>query len=206
MKSRFLGLIAIVCVQSPLYAQGVDDNLAPPRCDYGDPHPDYAEGLAPFSFLIGDYVVTGHIWLAEQQRWSPPQPGVYSRWVGYYGLNGMAIYDEWFNQDLALDPNSSGGINVRTFDADANVFNMMWIATRAQQVSELAAQFEEGVLTMRQVYPERDDFYAEFFVEDDDNWHRIDYRPDEQTGVWVKNVRLNATRIPCPDQSQSPAE
>jgi hypothetical protein len=192
-----LAVIAVLAVQGPGDAQEPPDTLAAPRCEYGQPHPDYAEQLAPFSFLIGDYVVTGHIWLDPQQGWSPPRPGVFSRWVGYYGLNGTAIYDEWFNQDLALDPASGGGVNVRLFDPDAGVFKMMWIATGQRQVTELTAQLEDGVLTMRQVYPERDDFYAEFFVEDENNWHRIDYRRDDESGAWRRNVRLNATRLPC---------
>jgi len=50
---------------------------------------------------------------------------------------------------------------------------------------------------MTQIYPERPDFYAEFYVEDKDHWSRVDYRRDKETGDWVRNVKLAATRIPC---------
>ncbi len=163
-------------------------------CDYGAPHADAPAELAEFAFLIGDYKITMHRWLGES--WSPPQPGVTARWNGYYGLGGMAIYDEWFNPDPAQNPAAPRGVNVRMYDPDAEEWDMMWIATSGKQVQDLRAKVIDGVLTMWQVYPERPDFRATFHVEDENRWSRVSYGKDEN-GDYVKQFRLAATRLPC---------
>ncbi len=170
-------------------------DIAPPRCDYGQPHPDAPPEQEQFDFLIGDYTVTLHKWLGA--GWSPPQPGVTARWNGWYGLGGMAIVDEWYSPDPAQDPNAGRGINVRMYDPEAGEWDMMWIATSGNQVQDLRAELVDGVLRMWQVYPERPGFKAEFIIEDADHWARISYGQDKN-GDWVKQFKLAATRIPCP--------
>ena len=169
--------------------------LAPPRCDYGQPHPDAPAEMMQFAFLIGDYTVKFHAWRDEQ--WTPPQPGATARWNGHYGLGGMAIVDEWFNPDPGLDPDAPRGVNVRMWDPKTEEWDMMWIATGAHQVQDLRAQVKDGKLTMWQVYPERENFKAIFEVTDDDHWARISYTKNE-AGEWQKQFKLAATRVPCP--------
>lgn len=168
--------------------------IAPPRCEYGKPHPDAPAEMSQFAFLIGDYKITLHAWRGG--RWSPPQPGVTARWNGWYGMDGMAIVDEWHNPDPAQDRSAPRGVNVRMYDPEAEEWDMMWIATGGHQVQDLRAKMKDGKLAMRQVYPERPDFFAEFEVEDADHWARISYTKDEK-GEWVRQYKLAATRIPC---------
>ncbi|MEM7365686.1 MAG: hypothetical protein AAF525_16835 [Pseudomonadota bacterium] len=168
--------------------------VAPATCDYGKVHPNAPKEIAQFDFLVGDYQVTMHQWLGKQ--WSPPQPGVTARWNGYYGLDGMAIVDEWFHPDPAQKPDSSRGINVRMYDTQSDIWKMMWVATGAFTVQDLRAEVRDGVLTMWQVYPDRANFKATFHVDDADNWHRVSYTQDKD-GEWVEQFMLKATRISC---------
>ena len=168
---------------------------APPKsCDYGAPHAEAPEELSQFAFLVGDYQVRFHAWI--NGTWSPPQPGRTARWNGYYGLNGMAIIDEWYSPDPATDPNGPRGINVRMYDPDAEEWDMMWVDTTGRQVQDLRAKVIDGDLTMWQEYPDRPNFLATFHVEDADNWHRISYVKDEE-GNWVEQFKLVASRLEC---------
>ncbi len=168
--------------------------LAPPRCEYGKPHPNAPNEMAQFGFLIGDYKIHLHAWRGDE--WSPPQPDVTARWNGWYGLGGMAIYDEWFNPDPAIDPDAGRGVNVRMYDPDERIWKMMWISTPGRIVQDLRAEVRDGMLTMWQVYPDRPDFKAIFNVRDEDHWERISFTHDEN-GNWVRQYKLAATRIPC---------
>ena len=175
-------------------AEQTEPAIAPPRCDYGAPHPNAPAELSQFAFLIGDYDITGHAWTGT--GWTPPRPGPHSRWNGWYGLGGMAIYDEWYSPDPGIDPDAPRGINVRFYDSKTSKWKMMWIATGAGQVQDLRAEMRDGKLTMWQVYPDRPDFLADFTVVDEDHWYRTGYGKDEQ-GEWVPQFKLTATRIPC---------
>lgn len=168
--------------------------LAAPMCDYGERHPDAPDELSQFEFLIGDYMVQFHAY--RNGAWTPPQPGRFARWNGYYGLGGMAIIDEWFDPDPAIDPVSPRGVNVRIFDTESAEWKMMWVHTGSNQVQDLRAEMRDGKITMWQVYPDRPNFLADFTVEDEDNWHRVSYVKDE-AGDWRPQFKLSATRIPC---------
>ncbi|WP_370336473.1 hypothetical protein [Parvularcula marina] len=172
-------------------------DLAPPRCDYGAPNENAPEELSQFAFLIGDYTISAHAW--QNGAWSPPRPGTPARWNGYYGLEGMAIVDEWYGRDPGIEPETGRGINVRMWDAEDGEWDMMWIATAGRQVQDLRAKVMDGVLTMWQVYPERPEFKATFHIEDEDHWARISYVPDEN-GEWQPQFKLAATRIPCGEE------
>ena len=164
------------------------------RCDYGRPHPDAPAEFAQFAFLVGDFDITSHAWTG--QGWTPPRPGPHARWNGYYGLGGMAIYDEWFDPDPATDPRSPRCVNVRMYDPQDSMWKMMWVATGTVQVQDLRAELREGKLTMWQVYPDRPNFLADFTVDDEDHWYRVSYLPDGEGG-WLPQFKLRATRIPC---------
>jgi hypothetical protein len=159
-------------------------------CDPGTPHPNAAEQINQFAFLIGDHEVTLHAWSAN--GWTPPRP-LNARWRGWYGLDGMTIQDEWSDPD----PNTGGlGVNIRLYDADENVWKMMWVSTSGRQVQELRAQMQGGELRMWQVYPERPGWKAVFEVLDEQRWARVSYQQDAQ-GTWQPQFRLEARRQPC---------
>ena len=189
--------LALACAAPSTVAEEANDGLAPARCDVGAPHPNAPAELAQFAFLVGDYKVTFHGWQGEE--WSQAQPGRQARWNGWYGLGGMAIYDEWYGEDPGVNPDTSRGVNVRMYDPEAEEWDMMWIATLGSQVQDLRAKVIDGTLTMWQVYPDRANFRAEFVVEDEDHWARISYTKDDN-GEWVKQFKLAASRIPCAEK------
>lgn len=192
-RAGFTGFLVLIAASFGAvgFAQDVS---APETCEFGQPHPSAPAEWSEFGFLIGDYQIELHAWLGS--GWSPPQPGVTARWNGRYGLGGMAIVDEWFNPDPAQDQNAQRGINVRMYDPEAAEWDMMWVATGGHQVQDLRAKLIDGKLTMWQVYPERDDFKAEFEVTDADHWARIEYAKSE-SGDWAPRFKLAASRIPC---------
>ncbi|MGI9626222.1 MAG: hypothetical protein ACR2QM_05245 [Longimicrobiales bacterium] len=194
--SFFVAAILPLLGSAELVGQSTTEepSRAPPRCDYGEPHAAAPPELAEFSFLVGDFEITSHAWTGS--GWTPPRPGPRARWNGWYGLGGMAIYDEWFDPDPGLDPNAPRGVNVRYYDADQSQWQMMWIATGVGQVADLRAELRDGKLTMWQVYPDRPGFLADFTVEDPDHWHRVSYTKNDKD-EWTPQFKLAATRIPC---------
>lgn len=162
-------------------------------CDHGTPHPDAPPQTAQFGFLIGDFDIALRAWQGE--GWSPPRAEG-ARWNGRYGLNGMAIYDEWF--DPGPDrPDGVWGVNVRSFDPAEGLWKIMWLSLPTRQVQDMRATVRDGTLTMWQVYPERPDWQAQFEIIDADHWARISFRRDGPGAPWLPEFRLEATRIPC---------
>ena len=194
--ARLSSLLAAASLSSVLIAQDTQ-TLAIPKCNYGAPHAEAPAEMAQFDFLIGDFTITGHAWLGS--TWSPPRPNAPpSRWNGRYILGGMAIEDEWYQTDPAIDPQSARGINIRMWDQDAAEWDMMWVHTGEKQVTDLRAKMIDGKLTMWQEYPERPNFKSYFERMGPDSWHRVSLLQDEN-GELTKQFRLLATRIPCPD-------
>ncbi len=197
-----LGVIALVgCTSIPPASESsegvsvsVEPGPAAARCAYGQVHPDAPAEIEQFGFLIGDFEITSHI--MTPNGWSPPRPGPRARWNGWWGLGGLAVYDEWYDPDPGLDPAAPRGVNVRYYDDQAAVWKMMWISDTGRQVQDLRAELRDGKLTMWQVYPERPDFLADFTVENPDHWYRISYVKDE-AGEWTPQYKLRASRIAC---------
>ena len=165
----------------------------PAACDFGRPNPEAPPETAQFAFLIGEFHISLHGWQGD--GWTPPRAEG-ARWNGRYGLNGMAIYDEWFDPS-ADDTDGTWGVNVRTYDPAEQLWKMMWISLPTRQVQDLRAEVRDGTLTMWQVYPERPGWKAEFEVTDADHWARISFVQDPATGAWQPQYRLAASRIPC---------
>lgn len=167
---------------------------APIHCEHGEPHPNAPEELSQFEFLIGDFEITSHV--MTPAGWSPPRPGPRARWNGFYSMAGMMITDEWYDPDPGANPDAPRGVNVRMFDEASNEWKMMWVATGAARVLDLRAKANDDKVRMWQVYPTQIDLVADFFVEDEDHWHRISYVQDD-AGEWQPQFKLRATRLTC---------
>ena len=141
-----------------------------------------------FDFLIGQHEVTLHAWTGT--GWTPPRP-VNAKWNGRRGLDGLAIYDEWFDPQQG-----SKGVNVRVFDPEEQLWKMMWISAPAYQVQDLRAQERDGVLRMWQIYPERPGWHAEFEQLGPCQWARVDFQEDS-SGESQPRFRLVATKEAC---------
>ena len=163
---------------------------SPDTCAHLKPSNKAPEKIAQFAFLIGEHDVTLHAWTGNQ--WTPARP-IKARWRGWYGLQGMAIFDEWLDPDPTR---GNVGINVRFFDDAEDLWKMMWISTGGRQVQDLRAAIQDGSLTMWQVHPPRPGWKAEFEVIDSQSWARNSYKQNAQ-GDWVPEFRLVATRTAC---------
>ncbi|MCR9259256.1 MAG: hypothetical protein NXH95_06010 [Pseudomonadaceae bacterium] len=178
----FCCLAALISVSATQHAEAVE-------CDSSNA----PETLTDFSFLIGRHEVSLHAWTGE--AWTPPRPTI-AEWRGWYGLDDMAIYDEW--KDPGAEP-SNIGINVRFYDDQENLWKMMWISSSGRQVQDLRAEFVQGKLTMWQVYPPREGWKAEFDVIDSGSWSRTSFVQDD-TGEWQPQFKLVARRTHCEDR------
>jgi hypothetical protein len=168
-------------------------SAAASECDFGQMNPNAPPETTQFGFLIGNFTVTLHAW--RDEAWTPPRPAG-ARWNGWWGLNGMAVYDEWYDPSPD-DPDGTSGVNVRSFNAETGQWTMMWVALPFHQVQDLRAEVQDGVLTMWQVDPERPGWKADFEIIDADRRARVDYIQDPEGGAWTPRFRLEATRIPC---------
>lgn len=186
---------AAAAVSALLFAAALAARAGADACDVGRPHAEAPPQMRQFAFLLGEFEITLHAWQGE--GWSPPRPAR-ARWNGRYGLNGMAIYDEWYDPGPD-EPVASWGVNVRTFDPAAGLWKMMWISLPTRQVQDLRAELRDGTLTMWQVYPERPGWKAEFEIVDADHWARVSYRQEGPAAPWTPEFRLAASRIPCGD-------
>lgn len=167
------------------------------RCgNYGAPHPDMPEEFAQFAFLIGDFDVAFLNWDAEAGIWGEPQP--YSaRWNGYYGLNGRAIIDEWYDPGFGYREQAGAGINIRIYDTDEGRWETAWHYTANHEVRELHQQLrEDGRLWLWQVYPEAPERRVWFENYGNGEWARISQRQTSD-GAWVNAVKLYARRASC---------
>lgn len=195
---NFMGKIRVKIITAVVLlfvCQSIHAEVSAPRCDGGVIHQNAPPETAQFSFLVGDFSVTLHVW--KETTWSPARP-TNARWNGWYGLNGMTIVDEWYDPEPAIDANGGRGINVRMYDPEEKIWKMMWISTSGKQVTDLRANMVDGVLTMWQVFPEqKSKTKSEFRVIDSDHWERISFVPGEEEGEWIPQYRLVATRIPC---------
>ena len=172
------------------------DEIAPPGCEYGSPHPDAPPEMAQFDFLIGDYSIVVSRWVEGEWQAVPVAGYGPARWNGRYILGGMAIEDEWYDKDPGIDSMATRGVNVRMWDAEAAEWDMMWVYTGNRAVTDLRAKVIGDRLEMWQVTPYRPNFRAYFERVDADRWNRITLMPDAE-GRWNPTVRLEATRIPC---------
>ena len=164
-----------------------------PICDVGAPHAGNPAETAQFEFMLGTHEVTLHAWQAASSNWTPPRP-INAEWNGYWGLDGAAIVDEWFDPPSSPDDLAARGVNVRIYDPASAEWKMMWVARPGYQVQDLRAKVEPDGLTMWQVYPERANWKAVFEILDERRWARTSYQRATADADWQPQFRLVATR------------
>ncbi|WP_420433834.1 hypothetical protein [Hyphobacterium sp.] len=189
-----LSMLAALGLAATAHAQVTGEGTT--RCgDYGAPHPDAPEAFAQFAFIIGDFDVGYRTWDAEAEAWAEPQ--FQARWNGYYGLNGRAIIDEWFDPGYGYREQSGTGINIRLYDADEGRWETAWHYTANFEVRELHQEMrEDGRLWLWQVYPEASERRVWFETLDNGEWARFEQQQNE-AGDWVNAVMLHAVPADC---------
>ncbi|MEM6639716.1 MAG: hypothetical protein AAF610_07425 [Pseudomonadota bacterium] len=191
---RYVTLLGATLLASTAGADG-HAAASTDNCHMGTVNKAAPSELAQFSFLIGDWSVDMHRWQTDQ--WSPPRPQK-AFWRGRYALGGMAIYDEWFDIDPAVDASTPRGANLRMFDTKNAVWQMTWLHTQAYSPTDLSAKERDGNMVMWQNHPEGPSWEAEFEVVSDNQWVRTHYALDED-GKRSPLFRLVANRTACRD-------
>ena len=196
MKHLSATLLAAALIAAPAAAQVTGAGTV--RCgDYGEPHADMPEEFDQFAFMIGDFDVAVRNWDGEADAWG--EPLYHARWNGYYGMDGRAIIDEWFDPGYGYRPESGAGINVRIYDETAGLWKTAWHYTSNNEVRELHQEVrEDGYLWLWQVYPEVAERDIHFEQYGPDHWGRVTRIADPETGAPVNSRLLDAVRAECP--------
>ncbi|WP_421787764.1 hypothetical protein [Hyphobacterium sp.] len=189
-----LSMLAVALLTGAASAQVTGEGTE--RCgDYGAPHPDAPPEFAQFAFIIGDFDVGYRTWDAEAGGWLEPQ--FQARWNGYYGLNGRAVIDEWFDPGYGYRAESGTGINIRLYDEGEGRWETAWHYTANYEVRELHQELrEDGRLWLWQVYPEAPQRRVWFETFDDGEWARFEQRRND-AGEWANAVMLHAIPADC---------
>ncbi|MEM7690336.1 MAG: hypothetical protein AAF291_15065 [Pseudomonadota bacterium] len=188
-----VGLVSLCGAASSAFAEG--PQLAPPLCDYGAVSDQAPEQLSQFDFLIGDFTITGRVW--SDGAWGPEITSPRARLVGRYILDGRAIQDEWYDNDLGLNPASTRGVTTRIYDTKKAEWAVSWFSIDAPVITRLSVSMEDGRLTMRTGDPAEPNYDAVFDRDGPDRWTRTAFRTEAdgtRTNLW----QAIATRIPCP--------
>ncbi len=165
-------------------------------CDFGAPNPDAPAEIEQFAFMVGNHRVEAHVW--TEDGWS--EEYFEAEWHGRWGLDGMAIVDEWHGVVFSPDIPQNLGVNVRVYDEETGRWNMVWQQTQNSESQVLQAEMrDDGYLHMWRVYPDGPEPKSLFFeVIDDGHWVRFDHTILED-GTTVPRLRIDAYEIPCED-------
>jgi hypothetical protein len=140
--SRLLltALILLIGPTRPAAAAPQDDHLMDQvEQKFGKVNPNAPAALSRFAFLIGQWRCEARVRLANGE-WQTLQ----GTWVGRFILDGYAIADEYRMTD------SSGeliglGMNLRTYDAAKQTWNMKWLNALAGTWVDLVQEELGGV-------------------------------------------------------------
>ncbi len=169
------------------------------HCDYGERHASMPAEFDQYAFMIGDFRIEAR--RGQGEGWSPKGPRE-PLWRGKYIMNGMAIMDEWFGVDPAIDPQAGRGVNIRFWDAPEEKWKIAWQHTTDPEVRTLESSVDEdGLLRLYRIHDEKFAASAEgqkiyFEIYDKDHWARITEKRDEN-GDYKPQLKLEAFRIAC---------
>lgn len=97
--------------------------------------------------------LVGH-WLCESE--SRQQDGTWQKspnkatWSWYYVLDGYAVQDVW--QPSGQSPGAAMGTNLRSYDAENNIWNVVWTTTSNPTLEQYRSAYRNGEL---HIYAER---------------------------------------------------
>jgi hypothetical protein len=106
---------------------------------FGRPNPNAPEPLSRFAFLIGKWRCDASVELANGERQT-----FQATWEGSFILDGYAIADEYRMINLDGDLIVLG-MNLRTYDAKKQTWNMKWLNALAGTWTDLGAEELGGV-------------------------------------------------------------
>lgn len=106
------------------------------------PHPDAPEALMEYGQLVGNWQCKS-LGLQPDGSWKEAK-GV-NTWTWYYVLDGHAIQDVWkpsANADGKIFP----GTNLRTYDAETGLWNIIWTITSSARIESFKSSFRNDII------------------------------------------------------------
>ncbi len=107
--------------------------------EFGKPNPNAPAALSRFAFLIGRWRCEARVRLANGEL-----QALQATWLGRFILDGYAIADEYRMTDASGDLTVLG-INLRTYDAANQTWNMKWLNALAGTWVDLGPEELGGV-------------------------------------------------------------
>lgn len=136
-------LMALLLRNGPTRGQSTtvmeQDRMDKADQEFGQVNPNSPAALSRFAFLIGRWRCDAKLKLADGE-WQTFQ----ATWIGRFILDGYAIEDEYrmkgpSGELIVL------GLNIRTYDAAKQVWNIKWLNALTGSWTDLAAQDLGGV-------------------------------------------------------------
>jgi hypothetical protein len=107
--------------------------------EFGKPNPNAPAALSQFAFLVGRWRCDVKV-RAANGDWQT----LHATWIGRFILDGHAIADEYRMAGLSGEPIVLG-VNLRTYDASKQVWNMKWMNALAGTWVDLGPKELGGV-------------------------------------------------------------
>lgn len=144
--------------------------------------------LAQFGVYLGDWDIEDERLQQDGTTW---EPGVGARWRFVCVGNGVAIQDYWL-------PNHGGmGTNLRTYDLETGMWEIVWTASNAPGLTHIRAKRDDasGRIIMRFVAPtEGVPKRIIFFPPAEDGWRWQQEWSFDGGASWTPVYRIKATR------------
>lgn len=104
------------------------------------PNENAPEQVKEFGQLVGDWSCAGEN-LNPDGEWQK-SPGR-ATWSWYYILEGFGVQDVWL-PDREQNPNAPMGTNVRTFDPETGLWEVVWATQAVPKFDRYKASFRNG--------------------------------------------------------------
>ena len=142
--------------------------------------------MEQFGRYVGDWKITDQNFARDGSGWTP---GKGARWIFKCIGDGTAVQDYW-------KPNDGGwGTNLRTYNPDAEKWEIVWAATGLKGLMHIEAkQAEDGSVIMDVLKPKPDQpRRIIFYPPDEEGWSWQQEWWFEQSQAWVPVYKIRAT-------------
>lgn len=142
--------------------------------------------MAPFGRYIGDWTIEDSQISEDGKNWLP---GDGARWIFRCLGDGVAVQDFW------LAPDGSVGTNLRTWNAEANAWDIAWAIGDLPGFAHIEAKEDAaGNIVMMYKSPIPDPLRRiTFFPPDENGWDwKLDYSRDAGE-TWITVYKIRAT-------------
>jgi len=105
------------------------------------PNPDAPDAVRQYGQLMGDWTCASSSLQADGTWLEAPGRAT---WSWYYVLEGYAVQDVW----RPGDPAQPVGTNLRTYDAEADTWHMVWATSAQARFDHFSAVHQDGRIVM----------------------------------------------------------